>query len=152
MLKALVNERRNDWDQYLPFVSLAYRTAVHEATGLTPCQMFLGREINLGLDLMVGLNEPLEQQYTCEVDFVEWQRQVFQRSFQYANEHLDAAARRQKSQYDSRTKPFKYVVGQYVWRFYPPAGIGKLAKGWIGPFRIVGRPSDVNFTIKQHPD
>ena len=42
-------------------------------------------------------------------------------------------------------------MGQFVWYYYHPASIGKLARGWLGPVKIVGRPTDVNATIKQTP-
>jgi hypothetical protein len=36
MLSAFVNEHQNDWDEHLPYISMAYRAAEHETTGITP--------------------------------------------------------------------------------------------------------------------
>jgi transposase InsO family protein len=33
MLSAFVNEHQNDWDEHLPYISMAYRAAEHETTG-----------------------------------------------------------------------------------------------------------------------
>ena len=41
MLCAYVDQ--NDWEQYLPFVLYAYRTAVHTSTGVSPFELMFGR-------------------------------------------------------------------------------------------------------------
>ena len=51
MLSAFVNEHQNDWDEHLPYVSMAYRAAEHETTGNTPNYMMLGREVTTPLDI-----------------------------------------------------------------------------------------------------
>jgi len=54
MLSSFVSNHQRDWDQYVPLLMMAYRSAVHETTGVSPCQMMLGREINLPVDLVFG--------------------------------------------------------------------------------------------------
>ena len=51
MLSAVVNEQQDDWDDHLPYVMAAYRSAVQETTGCTPNLMMLGRESTLPIDL-----------------------------------------------------------------------------------------------------
>jgi transposase InsO family protein len=46
MLSAFVN-----WDEHLPYISMAYRAAEHETTGNTPNCMMLGREVTIPLDI-----------------------------------------------------------------------------------------------------
>ena len=36
-------QQHNDWEQYLPLVLYAYRTAVHSSTGVTPFELMFGR-------------------------------------------------------------------------------------------------------------
>jgi hypothetical protein len=50
-LSSLVNEHQNDWDEHLPYISMAYRAAEHETTGNTPNYMMLGREVTTPLAL-----------------------------------------------------------------------------------------------------
>ena len=50
MLTTLVNEARNDWDDHLPYVMMAYRASVHESTGLIPNKLVLNHETNLPID------------------------------------------------------------------------------------------------------
>ena len=35
-------KRQTEWEQYLPFVLLAYRTAVHTSTGVSPFELMFG--------------------------------------------------------------------------------------------------------------
>ena len=52
MLSAYVDTHHNDWDEYLPYVMMAYRSAQHETTGCTPNRLMLGREVTTPLDLI----------------------------------------------------------------------------------------------------
>ena len=36
---------------------MAYRSSVHESTGMSPCAMMLGREITLPVDIIYGNSE-----------------------------------------------------------------------------------------------
>jgi hypothetical protein len=57
MLSAFVAEHQKDWDEYLPLLMMAFRSAVHASTGYPTCKMIFGREINLPLDLVIGRPE-----------------------------------------------------------------------------------------------
>jgi transposase InsO family protein len=46
MLKKHAEENPDDWDKWLPFVLLAYRTRVHTTTGHTPFELMFGRTMN----------------------------------------------------------------------------------------------------------
>ena len=52
MLKAYVDEDHRDWDRHLPHVMMAYRSAQHETTELSPNMLIMGRETSTPLDLM----------------------------------------------------------------------------------------------------
>jgi hypothetical protein len=41
-----------DWDKHLEFVTFAYNTALHAATGFSPFFLMYGREPNVPLDLV----------------------------------------------------------------------------------------------------
>ena len=44
-LSKFVEDHQQDWDAHLPMLLMAYRTAVHEATGCTPASLMLGRDL-----------------------------------------------------------------------------------------------------------
>ena len=50
---SLFVEKQEDWDEHLPYVLMACRSAQHESTKLTN-MLILGREVSLSLDLVVG--------------------------------------------------------------------------------------------------
>lgn len=52
MLTTYVQENQKDWDLHLPYILMAYRSAVHESTNFSPNMLMLGREATTPLDLM----------------------------------------------------------------------------------------------------
>ena len=45
MIKAYLNDQQDNWDQHLQCLASAYNSTIHQATGLTPNMILLGREI-----------------------------------------------------------------------------------------------------------
>ena len=54
MLSVFVSKHQKDWDVYLSFLAMAYRSSQHESTGYSPNRLMLGREISLPVDLLFG--------------------------------------------------------------------------------------------------
>ena len=54
MLSKVVSKNQRDWDQYLPFLMLAYRSSIHETLGETSNFMMFGREVSMPVDLLFG--------------------------------------------------------------------------------------------------
>ena len=152
MLKGFVNQNRDDWDEHLPYLCMAYRATPHECTGCTPNLMMFGQENNMALDVMMGPPPKAKPDVACPVEYVEWLRQTLNGVYQYASDQLDRNAKRQKNYYDKKSKPTQYKVGSYVWRWYPPAARGKLSKGWTGPFRIMEIPTSIHCVIQKSAD
>ena len=55
MLGKAVSESQRDWDERLPLVLAAYRATPYEATGMSPNKLFLGHEVRMPIDLVMGL-------------------------------------------------------------------------------------------------
>ena len=51
MLSMFVNDRRDNWNELLPFVMHAYPTSVHESTGYSPFRLMMGEECSLPQDV-----------------------------------------------------------------------------------------------------
>ena len=139
MLKSLVLDQKTDWPDWLPFITMSYRTSVQESTGCTPNPLFMNRETKLTIDLIVEMPRQMHWQYSCKIEYVEWVRNTVRASYPYARRKLKMAARRQKCRYDQRSRPHLYEVGKFVWRWYVPAAIGKLSHGWTRPWKIVAK-------------
>ena len=62
MLSKFVAENQRDWDSHLPILMMAYRSAVHETTSFTPCDLMFGRQIDLRIDF--SLDDPSKKVVT----------------------------------------------------------------------------------------
>ena len=147
MLKAYVNKEKTDWDDHLPYLCMAYRATPHESTGCTPNLMMFGVENSMPIDVMAGIPPGPQSDASCPTEYVEWLRGTLEKVHQFADSHLEKSAKRQKHHYDLRSKPANYQVGDLVWRWYPPAARGKLSRGWVGPYKVVGMNNTVNVDI-----
>ena len=54
MLSMFVNDRRDNWNELLPFVMHVYRTSVHESTGYSPFRLMMGEKCSLPQDVSAG--------------------------------------------------------------------------------------------------
>ena len=92
MLRAFVNEARDDWDDHLPAVTCAYRSTPHDSTGVSPFKMVFGHEMTLPIDLQhdVGTRTRIPK---CPVEYVEWLKQTLYLGHDVARHRLKRAAR-----------------------------------------------------------
>ena len=75
MLSKFVAENQGDWDSHLPILMMAYRSAVHETTSFTPCELTFRRHINLPIDLQLGRPETKPSMSNiCKPDWIEFMR------------------------------------------------------------------------------
>ena len=54
MLATFVKGNRQDWDEHLPYLMLAYRSTLHESTRCSPNMMVFGRDLALPIDVILG--------------------------------------------------------------------------------------------------
>lgn len=152
MLSTFVQESQRDWDLQLPYVMMAYRSSEHDTTGLTPNQMMLGRDVEIPLDLVVGL--PLEEDATPPeaTEYNQTLRERLNRAYEAARENTGRRVIRQKKNYDRRVNPCDLREGSPVWLYAPNKKTGispKLQRSWEGPWMIVKKLGDVLYKIKK---
>jgi len=149
MLAKVIAENQRDWDEHLPAVMAAYRSARHESTGFTPNFLIFGRENRAPLDLVLGPIEDEEsgrQERTYD-DFVQRQMEIYQEAYRVAQEQLGVAAQKRKFDYDLGVKKSEFQPGDWVWYYYPRRyqhRSPKWSKNYCGPFLVIKRipPSD----------
>ncbi|UYV68184.1 K02A2.6-like [Cordylochernes scorpioides] len=56
-LTMFVDKNQKDWDQHLPMLLMAYRSAEHESTGYSPARMLYGHELRMPCDVLLGRPE-----------------------------------------------------------------------------------------------
>ena len=136
MLAMFAGKNRDDWDDLLPAVMMAYRSSVHESTGFSPYRLMFGEECTLPMD--IGL--PTEQLETTEEiisPYAIWVRDALEEAYEQVRLHSGQAVQRQKRLYDRRAVKRNFKVGDWVMRYYAPAKKCKLDSAWIGPYLIV---------------
>jgi len=145
-----VEENQRDWDECLPFITMAYRATVHDVTGFSPNQMMFGREITLPLDLMTG-GPPCNVQLPCSSYVLEVKRKM-ESSFDEARRQTERRTLRNKRCYDIKSgQKLKYDIGDSVWVFCPAVKKGrtkKLACRWQGPCTITEIFNDVIYKLQ----
>lgn len=96
MLTSYANDNRNNWDENLPFVLMAFRSSVQERTGCSPNLLMFGRENNSPIDLIIG-NPPGTPNPVCPVEYVKWLRYILENTYEFVHENLKQAAAKQRS-------------------------------------------------------
>ena len=133
MLAMFAGKNRDDWDDLLPAVMMAYRSSVHESTGF---RLMFGEECTLPMD--IGLpKEQLDTTDSITSPYAIWVRDALEEAYDQVRQHSGQAVQRQKRLYDRRAVKRKFAVGDWVMRFYSPAKKCKLDSPWIGPYLIV---------------
>jgi len=152
MVKVFINENRNDWDDHLPLLLMAYRSSPQESTGMSPNMMMFGDELPAPIDLMVGAPPRHDGRYRCHTEYVEWLRKTMMRAHKFARDQLGVAAKRQKDYYDRRADPVQYAPGTFVWYWYPPKANVKFGIGYTGPHRVMACPTEIHCLIQLLPE
>ena len=146
MLSMYVDENREDWDDHLPYVMMAYRAAIHESTKCTPNKLMLGREVSLPIDVIAGM-PPNEKRTICPIQYIEWVKDALQKAYEFAHENIQSSFQIHKYYYDVKLKTRTFDINQLVWYWYPPVAKQKLSLGWTGPFKIAKKFSDITYQI-----
>ena len=149
MLAMYTSYHLKDWDVYLPYVLLAYRTAVHSSTGETPYKVMFGREATLPTDLNEIRIKDKESITPKEYgnQLMEDLTMIWKEVKEYDN------LVKQKREADSLKthKPSDYEVGDLVYLYIKPSikGAGKkLRFPWRGPYKVVEKIGTVNVKIQ----
>ncbi|CAI5640726.1 unnamed protein product [Oreochromis niloticus] len=150
-LAILTSQHQRDWDQHLPLVLWAYRTAVQESSQCTPAALMFGRELRTPVDLVFGAPPEPEIAGGPEMDYYWRFRERLHTVHQLARRTLEGAGARQKRAYDTRAHGTMLGAGDRVWVFRPQTKRGltpKLMSHWQGPGEILEQLSEVVFRVR----
>ncbi|KAK3924119.1 Retrovirus-related Pol polyprotein from transposon 412 [Frankliniella fusca] len=143
--RALRAEEQRDWPSWIPLILLAYRTAPHSATRVSPAEMLYGRMLSLPADLA---REPPPAAHLPfnESEYPRWLRETMRRIHADARVMREATSQKYKVNYDLSTALFPGKPGDAVWLYRPvrkPGRNPKLAPKWEGPYVILERVNDL---------
>ena len=136
MLAMVAGKNRDDWDDLLPAVMMAYRSSVHESTGYSPYRLMFGEECTLPMD--IGLPaDPSQPQEVLTSPYAIWVRDALEEAYEQVRLHSGQVVRRQKRLFDRRAVKRIFAKGDWIMRYYAPAKKCKLDSAWIGPYLVV---------------
>ena len=112
LIQSLKKHTENDpkqWNKWLPFVLLAYRTRIHSSSGFTPFQLMFGREMNMFEDYKTLTDTPIEKR-SKEI------KELLEETHPKTIEKLKSKQEQQKEQQNVRNKleDEKLKIGQTV--------------------------------------
>ncbi|CAG2199127.1 unnamed protein product [Mytilus edulis] len=148
ILRLFVNEHRNDWDDHIPFINMAYRATQHASTKCSPNLLMFGHELRCPIDVMFGLPQGYKS-IPCPIAYVEWVQEALRNAFQLAHTQSGLSANRQKENYDKNLKIRSFEENSFVWRWYPPEANKKLGLGWTGPYKVIKKITDLTYRIQK---
>lgn len=154
MLRAYIGENQRQWDELVPKISFALRTAVHESTGYSPAFLNFGRELSACGD-GTGLSE-MDQELPTMEDFRDYSQKMkdLQKIYQDVMKKLQETHSRNARHYNLRRRPLHFQEGQLVWkknfvqsdasRFVS----AKLTPRFVGPYKVAKKISSVIYTLE----
>jgi len=152
-LAKFIAENQKDWDQWIPMFLLAYRSSKHETTGVTPAELYLGRDLQLPLDLLRGSPPVLhEEELETVDDYVRNLKEKLDRIHFNVREKLLIKSSQVKIRYDRKARQISFKEGEGVWLFNPQRFKGKTPKlqgNWDGLFTVVKKLNDVVYCIQR---
>lgn len=94
-----------DWDKNIHFFQIAFNSAQHRSTGLSPAQLFLGREIHQPLELNWNLDQLISPDIPPKTHQENWATAI---------QNLRAAHQQRADQYNKGRKETNFEVGDWV--------------------------------------
>ena len=151
MLTSFVSSNQKDWDEHIPFIMMAYRSAIHSSTGFTPNMMMMRREITLPLDLVYG--KAKETPTESPNEHVEEIAETLEKVHEMARSKLKISSEKQKRNYDLKggKGSASFRDDQLVWYYCPLKQKGlsrKLQTKWHSPCQVKKQISDLLYEIE----
>ena len=147
LLKLNVCNATNNCDLNIEVTLMAYRSAVHASTGYTPYFLLYGREMRLLLDLIY----PPPERDQSRTDYAIELSKTLDQEYEVARDQLQLAHKRQKDDYNRRTRGKRFIQGESVWLHTPVLEKGvapKFHEPWTRLFKVKKQLSDVTFDIR----
>lgn len=152
MLTHYTNSSQTDWDEYLPYILLAYRTTPHHTLKQTPFYMLYGRNVRFPFDTLIpqAPRDDLELQEIAagHVDNLIEKLKV---ADQVVRARLLDQDQRRAADNAAMKDLVQFSIGDLVWLHNPVVKKGltrKLTSPWTGPWKVVDKFANlVNYKI-----
>ncbi|XP_053400623.1 uncharacterized protein LOC128557349 [Mercenaria mercenaria] len=148
MLSMFVKEHHRDWDEYLQYVMMAYRSAEHETTGMTPNLLMLGRETSAPLDIAFEMSNSIKK--TLQSQWVRELQEKLEEAHSVVREYTGNSIRRQKRYHDRKVSSENFKPDDNIYVYFPVKKVGyssKFTSFWKGLYEIIEKFSDVLYKV-----
>ena len=148
MLRRLCSEEPEKWDKFLAPLLFAYREVPQESTGFAPFELLFGRTVRGPMQILqeIWTNEKEPKDVRASYQYVFELRERLEKTMELAHEELEKAQKKQKRNYDRRSKVRRLAVGDEVLVMLPTTS-NKLLMQWMGPFPVVAKVGQFDYKV-----
>lgn len=131
---------------------MAYRSSVHETTGMTPNMLMFGREVSTRLELAYEMPSSIK-----DIPSNKWVLELQERienAHAFVRNKMNQSMVRQKHYHDRKLKWHHFEEGEQVYVFFPRRKQGtspKFTSYWQGPFRVIKSMSELTYLVNCGP-
>jgi hypothetical protein len=145
-LRIFINQRQDDWAEWLPLAEFAYNNRVHASTRYTPFEMDSGQHPRMGIEPGFETKREAVEEFTSRI----------KKTTEEAQSALRQAAEDMARFHNAhRGKKTTFKVGEKVWldsrNIKTNRPSKKLDDKWFGPFPIIEVISDNAYKLKLTP-
>lgn len=133
MIRCYIEGKQNTWDENIQLLAAAIRAMPTRATGFSANLLFLGREVNSPIDIILGTTSA-QRKNQEPAEYLLNFRKTMKEVNHIAREHLKSSQCTQKRNYDIRLSEKSYNVGDIIYKFNSGSLKGehrKLKSIWI---------------------
>ena len=150
MISHYLSDEYIEWDEMIPFVLMAYRSRIHEATRETPFFLLHGRDMELPFHT---LTKPTRVKYDLDDNYVTEMLARMRSAWKSAAETIEVNNQARCDKFNRKAKAYSYQPGDKVYLHTPAIKGRKLATKFqpkrSGPYRILKQTGHVNYVIKE---
>lgn len=149
ILSHYIASDQTDWDEWIPYILLAYRSSRHSSTGYSPFFLLHGRDPVLPYDDII---KPQVTKYDYDQNYASEMLARLNNVYTQVKINLEKSAEVRRERFNKNAKERTFELGDLVYMLDMNAKIGlsrKLRKPWVGPFRIIEKKGPVTFKIRR---
>ncbi|XP_076059737.1 uncharacterized protein LOC143036366 [Oratosquilla oratoria] len=149
MLRRMMSEQPKEWPRFIALLLFAYREVPQSSLKHSPFELIYGRQVRGPLQMLRELwdDDVPDPVVSSTYEYVLNLADRLQAKCELAEEELVKAKEVQRSQFDRKAELREFLPGDKCLLLMPTSH-NKLLATWLGPFEVVARNSEINYTIQ----